>query len=532
MAIYDIRAGDAPAGISSVSWAAPNGGRMASASTELHGALVQHDRLWLDTQGWPLRYHLSANVQGHSVQIDVKRIRSELIETVTLGGQQHTQSFASPTPVDFIDNNSLDGLQALLDRLHGTPKPGSELKVFVPQAQRFGTLHFDTVHNVHKTLDRTRRAIRSIHARLSVGDHSVPLTLWLDPTDSRLLRFAQPQRQVTMTLRKAVQPAVASLAETLKQQQHCLIARRLTVPTGSVDLIAELTLPQQSAGPWPAVVLVADSGDLDLDGDNASMTVSNGIYKQLAYALACHGIAVLRYNPRGVPPSGGRREAATVGTKAEDLASLFSTLVRQPDIDPQRLILAGHAEGGLIALYALTGLEPQPAGLLLLETPGKPLAEVLTDQWLAPARALGAAAAQIKSLRRTAEQALTAIYDSHGRQLTLNGTLAANPLARLLAPQAGLLRSELSLDPARLAAAVKVPMLIVQGGKDLRVSPDNGRLLKQANSSAWQMDFADMTDTLVSSPLPPLSARFSLPGDRIEPALAPALARWIRRHTP
>jgi len=530
MAIYDIRVGDAPAGISGVSWAAPNGSQMASASTELPGVLVQHDRLWLDIQGWPLRYHLGANVQGHSIQIDVKRIRSELIETVTLGGQKHTQRFASPGPVDFIDNNSLDGLQALLDRLHGSPKPGSELKVFVPQAQRFGTLHFDTVHNVHKTLDHTSRTIRSIHSRLSVGDHSVPLTLWLDPTDGRLLRFAQPQRQVTMTLRKVVQPAVTSLAETLKQQQRCLTARRLTVPTGSVDLIAELTLPQQSAGPWPAVVLVADSDDLNLDGDNASMTVSNGIYKQLAYALACHGIAVLRYNPRS--PSGGWWEAATVGTKAKDLASLFSSLVRQPDIDPQRLILAGHAEGGLIALYALTGLEPQPVGLLLLETPGKPLAEVLTDQWLAPARALGAAAAQIKALRQTSEQALTAIYDSHGRQLTLNGTLAANPLARLLAPQAGLLRSERSLDPARLAAAVKVPMLIVQGGKDLRVSRDNGRLLKQANSSAWQIDFADMTDTLVSSPLPPLSARFSLPGDRIEPALAPALARWIQRHTP
>jgi len=420
----------------------------------------------------------------------------------------------------------------LLDRLHDTPKPGSELKVFVPQAQHFGTLHFDTVHNVHKTLDRKRRTIRSIHARLSVGDHSVPLTLWLDPTDGRLLRFAQPKRQVTMTLRKAVQPAVANLAETLQQQQRCLTTRQLAIAAGSVDLIAELTLPQQDTGPWPAVVLVPDRGDLTLNADNASVAASNDIYKQLAYALACHGIAVLRYNPPGVPAGNGRREADTVETAAEDLARLFSALVRQPGIDPQRLILAGHAEGGLIALYALTGLEPQPAGLLLLETPGKPLAQVLTDQWLAPARALGAAAAQIKSLRQTAEQALTAIYDSHGRQLTLNGALAANPLARLLAPQAGLLRSELSLNPARLAAAVKIPMLIVQGGKDLRVPPGNGRRLKQANPRAWQIDFADMTDTLVSSPLPPLSARFSLPGDRIEPALAPALAHWIRRHTP
>jgi len=85
MAIYDIRVGDAAAGIGSVSWAVSDSSRMASASTELPGALVQHDRLWLDTQGWPLRYRLGANVQGHSIQIDVKRIRSELVETVTLG---------------------------------------------------------------------------------------------------------------------------------------------------------------------------------------------------------------------------------------------------------------------------------------------------------------------------------------------------------------------------------------------------------------------------------------------------------------
>lgn len=536
MAIYDIQAGDAAVGISSVSWAAQDSNRMsrmASASTELSNALVQHDRLWLDAEGWPRRYRLSANVQGHPIQIDVKRSKSELIETVTQGSQQHTRTFASPTPVDFIDNNSLDGLQALLDRLHSKPTAGSDLRVFVPQAQSFGTLHFDTVRNLHETLDHTRMAIRSISARISVGDNSVPLILWLNPTDGRLLRFAQPQRQVTMTLRKAAQPVVATpnLTETLKQQQRCLTAKRLVVTTGSVNLIGELTLPYQGTGPWPAVLLVPDRGAVDLNGDNASMPASNGIYKQLAYALACHGIAVLRYNKRGVPPSGGQLAATTVETNANDIASLLSALVRQPGIDPQRLILAGHAEGGLIALYAVNGLKPQPAALILLETPGKPLAQVLTDQLLAPARALGAATAQIKSLHQTAEQALAAIRDSHSRQLTLNGTLAANPLTRRLAPHAGLLRSELSLNPARLAAAVKIPMLIVQGGKDLRVPSTNAKLLQQANHRAQQLDFADMTDTLVPSPLPPLSARFSLPGSLIEPALAPDIARWIRRHT-
>lgn len=532
-AIYDIRAENALVGISSISWTAQNGGRVASASTELPDTLVQHDRLWLDPEGWPMRYRLSANVQGHSIQIDVRRSKSELIETVTQGSQRHTQTFPSPAPVNFIDNNSLDGLQALLDRLHGKPKPGSKLQVFVPQAQSFGTLHFDAVRSTHERLDGKRLALRSISAQLSVGRSSVPLTLWLDPADGRLLRFAQPLRQVTMTLRNVAQSVTAtpSLAETLMQQQRCLTAKRLMVPTGSIDLIGELTLPHQGAGPWPAVLLAPDRGALDLNGDSASMPVSNSIYKQLAYALACQGIAVLRYNTRGVSPSGGRWAATTVETNANDIASLLSALNRQPGIDPQRLILAGHAEGGLIALYTLNGLKPQPAALILLETPGKPLAQVLTDQLLAPARALGAATTQIESLQQAAEQALAAIRDSHGQQLTLNGALAGNPLARRLAPYAGLLRSELLLDPTRLAAKVKIPMLIVQGGKDLRVPPANAELLQQADHRAQRLDFADMTDTLVPSSLPPLSASFNLPDSLIEPALASDLARWIRRHT-
>ncbi len=533
-AIYDIRADDAPLGISSVSWAQLDGSRAGSASTELPNALVQHGRLWLDALGWPSRYHLSANVQGHPVEIDVQRNGKELIETVTQNGQRHTRTYPRSTPIDFLDNNSLDGLQALLDRLHGKPKPGSHLQVFVPQAQGFGTLHFDTVRETHETLDDVRLAIRSITAKLSVGGDSVSLTLWLNPADGRLLRFAQPQRQVTMTLRNAAQPPVTTpdLTATLKRQQRCLTSRRLVVPTGSINLIGELTLPQKGPGPWPTVLLVPNRGAIDLNGDGPSLPVSNSSYKQLAYALACNGIAVLRYNKQGVSPSGGSLDATTAQTDAANIAALFNALQRQPEIDPRRLLLAGHSIGGLIALYAVSGLNPQPAGLLLLDTPGKPLAQLLTDQLLTPARALGASATQLKFLQQSAQQALTAIRDSHGQQLTLSGTLAANLLAQRLAPTAGLLRSELTLVPTRLAAAVKIPMLIVQGGKDLQVLPNNAQRLQKAAPKAQQLDFADMTQGLISSPLPSLSAASTLPDSLIEPRLAPDIARWIRRQIP
>lgn len=526
LSLYDIRIDGTESGISSVQWSAPDQIRQGNASTELPGALVQHDQLQIDAAGFPIRYRLEADVQGHHTRVDVQRHDDGLDVTIDQDDSNSTRHFASAEPVDIIDNNSLDGLQALLDRLRGQPAHGSTLRVFVPQALAFGTLAFDKSTLTQESFEGAQRRLRSITASLTVKGKRVPLTLWLDPTSGQLLRFAQTSQQVTMTLRppapKAAPPA------TPASDGDCARSRRIDVRAGSDVIDTELTLPTQTGRPWPAMLLVAGSGVLDDSDALGAAAAATQIRRQLATALACHGIAVLNDSRHQV--SGGGE--TSVATSAGHLADLLNVLQHQPGVDPTRLILAGHAEGGLIALYALTGLKPQPAGLVLLNTPGQALGDTLTEQWLAPAQALGAGAPQRESLKQSAEAALTAIRASRGQQLTLSGTLVNNRLARRMAPMAGLLREELQLDPIKLAAAVKIPLLIVQGSKDTAVPPNSASRFQQVADKAQQIDFPDMNHDLAESPLPALSARVNAPGSTVAPKLAPSLAAWILRQTP
>ena len=518
IAIYDIRIDGVGSGVSSVRWTPPGHLRQANASTELPGALVQHDQLQVDGSGFAQRYRLEADVQGHYTQIEVRRDADRLQVTIEQDATRSRRQFDSPQPVDVLDNNSLDGLQALLDRLGGRPRARSSIQVFVPQALAFGTLDFDAIALEHHTLGGDSRSVRAISATLTVKGKHVPLELWLDPDSGQLLRFAQPDQQVTMTLRPT--PNDSGIAAAAKPASTCPHSRPIAVTAGTDRVHGELTLPSQGAGRWPALLLVAGSGALDSQEALGAAAASAGIRSQLARELACRGIAVLVE---------ADDRASSVEAAARRVADLLNRLQRLPGVDPAQLFVAGHGDGGLIALFALTGLDPQPAGIALLDTPGEPLAKVIIRTHMAPALALGAATSLKQTLEKSAEAALMAIRASDGQQLTLSGSLADNRLAGRLAPKAGLLRGELLLDPIKLAAAVRVPLLIVQGGKDIAVQPPDADRLQHAAGHAQRIDLKDMTHDLTSSPLPALSARVSAPGSKVDPQLAPALVDWIRR---
>ena len=76
------------------------------------------------------------------------------------------------------------------------------------------------------------------------------------------------------------------------------------------------------------------------------------IFAQLAGALAKQGFVVLRYDKRGVGQSGGRSERATLQDYADDLTAAVKWLAKRKDIDPRRIAVAGHSEGGAVAMLA------------------------------------------------------------------------------------------------------------------------------------------------------------------------------------
>ena len=111
-----------------------------------------------------------------------------------------------------------------------------------------------------------------------------------------------------------------------------------------INLSGTLTLPKEK-GKSPAVILIAGSGPNDRD----ETIFGHKPFWVLADYLSRNGIAVLRYDKRGVDKSGGEYFTATTQDFADDAKAALNYLKTRKDIDTLKIGLIGHSEGGIIA---------------------------------------------------------------------------------------------------------------------------------------------------------------------------------------
>src|SRR5262249_37015689 len=103
------------------------------------------------------------------------------------------------------------------------------------------------------------------------------------------------------------------------------------------------------------------------------------IFSQIAEGLADQGFIVLRYDKRGVGQSGGRSERVTIQDYADDLITTVRWLVKRQDIDPKQIAVAGHSEGGAVAMLAAER-EDKIASLILIAAPGMRGSDLILEQ--------------------------------------------------------------------------------------------------------------------------------------------------------
>jgi pimeloyl-ACP methyl ester carboxylesterase len=138
--------------------------------------------------------------------------------------------------------------------------------------------------------------------------------------------------------------------QTVNKQAHSSPYREVEVgyhnTTAGVSLVGSITIPQ-SKGLHPVVVLIAGMGPNDR---NSRTYFGRKPFQVLADHLTHQGIAVLRYDKRGVGKSTGTFDT-TVTSKdfADDVMAGIEYLKTRPDIDVQQIGLIGHSEGGMIA---------------------------------------------------------------------------------------------------------------------------------------------------------------------------------------
>src|SRR5260370_19075462 len=92
---------------------------------------------------------------------------------------------------------------------------------------------------------------------------------------------------------------------------------------------------------------------------------------ELANVLADAGVITLRYDKRGVGQSGGRLESSSLPDYADDVRSAIKVLAARPDVDPKRIVVIGHSEGGAVALIAAAN-DKRIAAVALIAANGVP----------------------------------------------------------------------------------------------------------------------------------------------------------------
>jgi dienelactone hydrolase len=114
-----------------------------------------------------------------------------------------------------------------------------------------------------------------------------------------------------------------------------------------VKFAGTLTVPK-GKGPFPAAVLITGSGVHDRD----ESILGHRPFLVIADHLTRHGVAVLRYDDRGAGGSTGDKFAATSDELADDALAGVAFLKGRAEIDPKKIGLIGHSEGGIIAPIA------------------------------------------------------------------------------------------------------------------------------------------------------------------------------------
>jgi dienelactone hydrolase len=257
--------------------------------------------------------------------------------------------------------------------------------------------------------------------------------------------------------------------------------REVRVGSGEWVLTGTLTLPN-GEGPFPAVVLVHGSGPHDRD----ETIGPNKVFRDLAWGLASNGVAVLRYDKRtlvyGVK-MGQMRDITVKEETVDDAAAAVSLLRETEGIDRDRVFVLGHSLGGMLA-PRIAQAAPDLAGLVIMAGAARRLEDAVLDQYTYLANLDGTVTAdEQKRLDETREQ-VARVKDP---SLSPDAPPDTLPLG-IPAPYWLDLRG---YEPARAAAGLPQPVLILQGERDYQVT--------MADFDLWRAALAGRDDVEMKS---------------------------------
>lgn len=346
-----------------------------------------------------------------------------------------------------------------------------------------------------------------VRTTLQRGVARLSATVAIDPDGQVRALLIAPWRDDTPT---PPPPADAAYTE-----------RDMPVGDGERALPGTLAMPKSpSAHGVPAVVLVHGSGG---QLDRNETIGANRPFLDIARALAAHGIATLRYDKRTlVRPQDFLGKAYTVDDETtNDAVAAVTALRATPGIDPHRIFVLGHSQGGMLApRIAQRAGAHAVAGLILLAAPARPLLDLLLEQ----NRYLALLDGSISTHDQANLDALAAEVSRVRDGQPHSGEVLGAPVTYW--------RDFDRIDPVADARSLHVPMLLLQGGRDIQVVDADWQRWRGAFANDAQASFhhypalnhLGIAGTGAGTP-----AEYDQPG-HVDAQLLADIASWVDAH--
>ncbi|GAB2949271.1 alpha/beta fold hydrolase [Hymenobacter coalescens] len=306
-------------------------------------------------------------------------------------------------------------------------------------------------------------------------------------------------------------------------------------------LTGTLTMPQ-GKGPFPAVVLISDSGPQDRN----SVVDNYRMFNILADYLTRRGVAVLRYDDRGVGKSTGNYHQATTADLVSDAQAAMGFLRAHYKVNKTQVGMVGHGEGANVALLAAADKNP-PSFLISLAGYGLSGPEVLKRQQVEIMRLIGANTQQVTSALQLHERMLDIIRQTPNNDLArakvsamlrmsnadIDFSMVQARANQLISPW---YRYFIDFNPQHKLGQVKCPVLALNGAADLLVpASKNLPMLQKGLKASGNKKIETYKLPGVNHWFQAEQAQWPLVNGQIQPTFSPRalvlIHGWVARHS-